>query len=91
LTLAEYERLHELRDVELDVDDGVARKLREGAALGESEVAALRRALDNPTWRVRARGTSVRPPKGEFVLERLGTESSPKRTDVGYRYYAWVP
>jgi hydroxymethylglutaryl-CoA synthase len=43
-----------------------------------------------PVWRVRARGASVRPPSGEFALDRLGTTSSPELTDVGYRYYAWV-
>jgi hydroxymethylglutaryl-CoA synthase len=36
------------------------------------------------------RGASVRPPHGEFALERLGTSESPERTDVGYRYYHWV-
>lgn len=29
-------------------------------------------------------------PKNEFALVRIGTESSPARTDVGYRYYDWV-
>jgi hydroxymethylglutaryl-CoA synthase len=44
-----------------------------------------------PAWRVRTRGASVRPPSGEFALDHLGTTSSPELTDVGYRYYAWVP
>jgi hydroxymethylglutaryl-CoA synthase len=38
----------------------------------------------------RERGVSVRAPRGEFALERLGTSSSPERTDVGYRYYGWI-
>lgn len=33
---------------------------------------------------------SVLPPAGEFALARVGTEQGPKRTDLGYRYYAWV-
>lgn len=91
LTMAQYERLHALRDFELDVDDDVARKVREGGALAAGDVATLRRALEHPSWRVRPRGASVRTPKGEFMLERIGTEHSPARTDVGYRYYTWVP
>jgi len=38
----------------------------------------------------RARGESVRAPKGEFALERLGTSETAERTDMGYRYYGWV-
>jgi hydroxymethylglutaryl-CoA synthase len=52
LTVAEYERLHELTD--------------------------------------RERGASLRPPRGEFALERIGTSETAERTDVGYRYYGWV-
>jgi len=32
---------------------------------------------------------SVRPPSAEFALSRIGTEQSPKKTDLGYRYYEW--
>ncbi len=91
LSVAEYERLHGLADYEPDFPGDLAKKLRDGMALGEVDVAALRSAWQHPSWRVRPRGLSVRAPKGEFALERLGTESSPQRTDVGYRYYAWVP
>jgi hydroxymethylglutaryl-CoA synthase len=38
----------------------------------------------------RERGASLRAPRSEFVLERLGTSETPERTDVGYRYYGWV-
>ena len=38
----------------------------------------------------RERGASVRPPRNEFALERLGTSQTPERTDIGYRYYGWV-
>jgi hydroxymethylglutaryl-CoA synthase len=34
---------------------------------------------------------SVLPPRNEFALTRVGTESGPTRTDLGYRYYDWVP
>jgi hydroxymethylglutaryl-CoA synthase len=91
LSVAEYERLHGLADSELDFPGDLAKKLRDGMALGEADVAALRSAWQHPAWRVRPRGLSVRAPKGEFALERLGTEVSAQRTDVGYRYYAWVP
>lgn len=33
--------------------------------------------------------TSVRPPQAEFALARVGTEQTPKKTDLGYRYYEW--
>ncbi|NUO52531.1 MAG: hypothetical protein HOV80_27100, partial [Polyangiaceae bacterium] len=33
---------------------------------------------------------SVISPQDEFALTRVGTESGPKRTDLGYRYYDWV-
>jgi hypothetical protein len=89
--MAEYESLHALSDCEIDLEDRVAQKVRDGCALEPAEVVTLRRALERPQWRVRSRGRSVRPPKGEFALERLGTESSPQKTDVGYRYYVWVP
>jgi hydroxymethylglutaryl-CoA synthase len=36
------------------------------------------------------RGESVRAPKDEFVLERLGTSETAERTDIGYRYYGWA-
>ena len=91
LSVAEYERLHGLSDSELEFPGDLSKKLRDGMALGEADVAALRSAWQHPTWRVRPRGLSVRAPKGEFALERLGTEVSAQRTDVGYRYYAWVP
>jgi hypothetical protein len=91
LSVAEYERLHGLADSELDFPGDLAKKLRDGMALGEADVAALRASWQHPVWRVRPRGLSVRAPKGEFALERLGTEVSAQRTDVGYRYYAWVP
>jgi hydroxymethylglutaryl-CoA synthase len=91
LSVAEYERLHGLSDSELDFPGDIAKKLRDGMALGETDVASLRAAWQHPSFRVRPRGLSVRAPKGEFALERLGTEVSPQRTDVGYRYYAWVP
>ena len=91
LTMAEYESLHALSDCEIDLEDRVAQKVRDGCALEAAEVVMLRRALERPQWRVRSRGRSVRAPKGEFALEHLGTESSPQKTDVGYRYYVWVP
>jgi hydroxymethylglutaryl-CoA synthase len=91
LTMAEYERLHALSDYEIELDEGVAQKVRDGCALEAAEVVTLRRALERRQWRVRSRGRSVRAPKGEFALEHLGTESSPQKTDVGYRYYVWVP
>ena len=34
---------------------------------------------------------SVISPQEEFALTRVGTESGPKRTDLGYRYYDWFP
>jgi hypothetical protein len=89
--MTEYERLHGLTDCELDGDEKVLGKLRDGVALGASEVATLRAAWTKPAWRVRPRGASVRPPSGEFALERLGTSRSAELTDVGYRYYTWVP
>jgi hydroxymethylglutaryl-CoA synthase len=91
LSVADYERLHGLSDAELECGDGIAQKLRDGLPLVAAEVAALRDAWQHPTWRVRARGASVRPPKGEFALSHLGTTSSAQRTDTGYRYYVWVP
>ena len=33
---------------------------------------------------------STIPPRGEFALVRVGTDSGPAKTDVGYRYYDWV-
>lgn len=33
---------------------------------------------------------STYKPKNEFALIRVGTDSGPARTDVGYRYYDWV-
>jgi hydroxymethylglutaryl-CoA synthase len=91
LSMTEYERLHGLTDCELDGDERVIGKLRDGLALSASEAATLRAAWAKPAWRVRPRGASVRPPSGEFALDRLGTHVSPELTDVGYRYYAWVP
>jgi hydroxymethylglutaryl-CoA synthase len=38
----------------------------------------------------RERGLSVRAPRDEFALERIGTSETAERTDVGYRYYGWV-
>jgi hydroxymethylglutaryl-CoA synthase len=90
LGMAEYERLHSLSEAELRLDPRVANKVRDGIALTAAEVAVLRAALANLEWRVRPRGTSVRPPSNEFVLERLGTSATPEHTDVGYRYYTWV-
>ncbi|MBK6515861.1 MAG: hypothetical protein IPG04_17650 [Polyangiaceae bacterium] len=29
-------------------------------------------------------------PRAEFALVRVGTDSGPAKTDVGYRYYDWV-
>jgi hydroxymethylglutaryl-CoA synthase len=91
LSVADYERLHGLSDAELECGDGVAQKLRDGVALAPTEVAALRDAWQHPTWRVRPRGASVRPPKAEFALSHLGTANSAQRTDTGYRYYVWAP
>jgi hypothetical protein len=91
LSVGDYERLHGLSDAELECGDGVAQKLRDGVPLAAADVAALRDAWQHPTWRVRARGAPVRPPKGEFALSHLGTTSSAQRTDTGYRYYVWVP
>ncbi|MGD0677453.1 MAG: hydroxymethylglutaryl-CoA synthase [Polyangiaceae bacterium] len=91
LTMAEYERLHASSDCELECGEGVAQKLRDGVALGPADVVALRTAWQQPTWRVKARGPSVRTPQGEFALDHLGTSNSAQRTDIGYRYYSWVP
>jgi hydroxymethylglutaryl-CoA synthase len=98
LSMADYERLHALADAELEGDgsavDGAMQKLRDGVALAPSEVAviaALRSAVQSPKWRVRPRGASILAPRAEFALERIGTTSSAERTDMGYRYYAWVP
>ncbi len=90
LRVSEYVRLHELSDSEIDLGDGLTSKIRDGLALGALDVAALRAALRRPTWQISPRGASIRPPRGEFALERLGTAASAERTDVGYRYYAWV-
>jgi hydroxymethylglutaryl-CoA synthase len=91
LSVSEYERLHGLVDCELKAESDVLQKLRDGVALAPLEVASLRAAWTKPSWRVASRGASVRPPRGEFALERIGTDQSPQRTDVGYRYYTWVP
>jgi len=102
LSMADYEKLHGLSDVELEGDaaratESVMQKLRDGVALTPGEVAgigALRAAVLSANaikWRVRPRGASILAPQSEFALERLGTTSSAERTDTGYRYYAWVP
>jgi hydroxymethylglutaryl-CoA synthase len=91
LSVSEYERLHGLVDCELNAESDVLQKLRDGVGLAPLEVASLRAAWTKPSWRVASRGASVRPPRGEFALERIGTDQSPQRTDVGYRYYTWVP
>jgi hydroxymethylglutaryl-CoA synthase len=91
LSMMDYERLHGLTDCELDGDEKVVQKLRDGLALSAPEVAALRSVWTKPAWRIRPRGASVRPPSAEFALDRLGTQSSADRTDLGYRYYTWVP
>lgn len=90
LSVSEYERLHSLADSELECGEELARKLAGGIALDSSEVVALHAAWTQPGWRVRPRGASVRQPRGEFALERLGTSQSAQRTDLGYRYYVWV-
>lgn len=91
LTVSEYERLHALSDSELACGDELAQKLAAGADLDSNDVAALRAAWGKPTWRVRPRGASVRPPHEEFALDHLGTSQTAQRTDLGYRYYVWVP
>jgi hydroxymethylglutaryl-CoA synthase len=91
LTVAEYERLHALSDCEIDFPEALSRHWIEGAVLGVGDLASLRAAWAKPTWRVRPRGDSVRPPRGEFALDHLGTSVSAQRTDVGYRYYVWAP
>lgn len=90
LSVSEYERLHSLADSELECGEELARKLTNGASLDASEVDGLRAVWTKPTWRVRSRGASVRPPKAEFALDHLGTSQSTQRTDLGYRYYVWV-
>jgi hydroxymethylglutaryl-CoA synthase len=90
IRLDEYERLHHLSDVELDVSEGVTAKIAQGEALTAEEVVTLRKALGERAWRVRPRGKSVLTPRAEFALQRLGTEASPQITDTGYRYYAWM-
>ncbi|HLK38006.1 MAG TPA: hydroxymethylglutaryl-CoA synthase [Polyangiaceae bacterium] len=90
LHLGEYERLHALSDSEIDLPREVAMKVHEALPLDAAETAAVRAALAGPRWRVRSRGASIRPPREEFALERLGTTASAERTDVGYRYYGWV-
>jgi hydroxymethylglutaryl-CoA synthase len=91
LTMTEYERLHGLTDCELDGDERVVQKMRDGLGLTAAEVALIRTSWAKPSWRVRPRGASVRPPRSEFALDRVGTTTSAELTDVGYRYYAWVP
>jgi hypothetical protein len=91
LSMSDYERLHNLADCELEGEESVVQKLRDGLALSAAEVAVLRAAWSKPAWRVRPRGASVRPPRQEFALDRLGTSSTAQLTDVGYRYYKWVP
>jgi hydroxymethylglutaryl-CoA synthase len=59
----------------------------EGGARVPLHVAEYERLHGLPD---RERGASVRAPRAEFALERLGTSSSPERTDVGYRYYGWI-
>jgi hydroxymethylglutaryl-CoA synthase len=90
LSMTEYERLHGLTDCELDGDESVIQKLRDGLALSVVDATALRSAWTKPAWRIRARGASVRPPTAEFALHHLGTSTSAELTDFGYRYYAWV-
>ncbi len=71
--------------------------------LGTDERAGHRVALDVATYERLHAGPehaepaslaqpapSVIPPRGEFALTRVGTDSGPHRTDLGYRYYAWV-
>jgi hydroxymethylglutaryl-CoA synthase len=91
LSVAEYERLHALSDAELDCGEGIAQKLKDGLVLSPAEVVALRESWARPTWHVKPRGASVRAPRAEFALTHLGTASSPQKTDVGYRYYSWIP
>jgi len=90
IRLDDYERLHQLSDVELDVTAPVTEKIARGESLAADEVALLRKALAERAWRVRPRGESVLTPRGEFALRRLGTEATPQITDTGYRYYDWV-
>jgi hydroxymethylglutaryl-CoA synthase len=90
LSLSDYERLHGLADTEIDVGEAVASKLRHGSGLSPAEGDALRAALEKPRWRVMPRSASIRAPRGEFALARLGTCATAERTDLGYRYYEWV-
>lgn len=90
ISLDEYERLHRLSDVELDLGQAIHDKIARGAALAPEDVAILRAALAERTWRVRPRGESVLAPRREFAIDRLGTDASPQITDTGYRYYKWV-
>jgi hydroxymethylglutaryl-CoA synthase len=88
--VAAYERLHRLSDVELNLGDDLAEKIHQGRALCEDDVALLRAALGDRTWRIRPRGDSLLAPRAEFAIERLGNSVSSQLTDTGYRYYRWV-
>ncbi len=90
LSVSEYERLHGLADCELECDPAVTQKIRDGVGLGPAEVSLLRAAWLSPRWRVKPRSPSIRSPRAEFALERIGTSDTPERTDVGYRYYDWI-
>ena len=90
VSLADYESLHKLSDVELDLGEDLAHKVAHHTALSASDVTALAAALETRAWRIRPRGTSVLTPKNEFALEKLGTTASPQITDTGYRYYKWI-
>jgi 3-hydroxy-3-methylglutaryl CoA synthase len=90
ISLRDYERLHRSRDVDVKLEEAIVAKLRDGVSLSAGELQRVAAVLERPSWRPAGRPTSVRPPRGEFALVRLGNTSSDERVDVGYRYYDWV-
>jgi hypothetical protein len=90
ISLRDYERLHRSREVSVNLEEAVAAKLRDGVPLSAGELQRVAAVLERPSWRPASRPTSVRAPRGEFALVRLGTTTSDERVDLGYRYYDWV-
>jgi hypothetical protein len=91
LSLTEYERLHNHRDTEWDIEPGVHAKLQCGEPLSAADTQHLAAVLVSHQIRIRQPEASVVPPCNEFALLRLGTDQGPHKTDWGYRYYSWIP
>jgi hydroxymethylglutaryl-CoA synthase len=91
IALEAYEQLHGHRDTELDIDSTLQSKLQGGQPLSAADTQHLYEVLRTQSLRIRQPAPSVLPPRNEFALMRLGTETSPQHTDWGYRYYTWIP